>query len=116
MATFNYNYFDKGLVYKDAKYILDKYGLSRLPSEYKDESIEKIYRVLEIVRDYLNDIKMKLKGTARLKFNEKEGFEIASPIKGKRAQPKTKILVFYISTTLFNFSTDLNYSLVRFLN
>ena len=39
----------------------------------------------------MNDINWKLKGTAKLKFNEKEGFEIASPIKGNRAQQKTKI-------------------------
>ena len=48
--------------------------------------------MLEIVREYLNDIKLKLKNAARLKFNVKERFEIALPVSGKKAQPKTRKL------------------------
>ena len=42
MAYFEFEDFDKGLNYKKVRDILNEFGLKRLPSEYKDESIEKI--------------------------------------------------------------------------
>ena len=59
IAQFKFEDLDKGLVYKEAKDILDEYGLRRLPSEYLDKSIEKVYSKLEKVQKYLNDIKLK---------------------------------------------------------
>ena len=92
MAQFKFEDFDKGLNNKEARDILNEYGLTRLPSEYKDKPIEKIYQKIEKVRKYLNVIKIKLKDTAIPKFNRKEGFEIASPI-SNRPQPKTLDLI-----------------------
>ena len=40
----------------------------------------------------MNNIKLKLKGRARLKFKGKEGFDIASPLSGRR-HPKTQELI-----------------------
>ena len=42
IAYFELKDFDKGLNYKEARDILKKFGLRRLPSKYEDESIEKI--------------------------------------------------------------------------
>ena len=92
VATFDRDYFDKGLVYKGAKDILYEYKIRRPPSVYMDKSIEKVYGKLEKVKEYLNDIKLKLKDTTKFEFDEKEGFEIALPISG-RPQPKTKDLI-----------------------
>ena len=92
VAYFEFEDFDKGLNYKEARDILDEFGLRRLPSEYKDESIEKINKKIEKPRENLNITKIKLKDTAIPKFNMKEGFEIASPI-SKRPQPKTLDLI-----------------------
>ena len=92
VAYFEFEDFDKGLNFKKAKDILKEFGLKRLPSEYKDESIEKINRKIEKARENLNIIKIKLKDTAVAKFDMKEGFEIASPIR-KRPQPKTLDLI-----------------------
>ena len=92
IAQFKFEDFDKGLNYREAKDILDEYKIRRLPSEYAHKSIEKIYNKLEKVKEYLNNIKLKLKDSALLKFNEKEGFEIALPKSGK-PQPKTKELI-----------------------
>ena len=80
LAQFKFEDLDKGLNNKKARDILNEYGLSRLPSEYKDKTIEKINQKIEKVREYLNVTKIKLKDTAIPKFNRKEGFEIASPI------------------------------------
>ena len=77
---------------KEARDILKECGLRRLPSEYKDQSIEKINKKLEKAREELNIIKIKLKDSAIAKFNIKEGFETASPLK-KRPQPKTLDLI-----------------------
>ena len=41
VAHFEFEDFDKGLNYKEARDILKEFGLRRLPSEYKDQSIEK---------------------------------------------------------------------------
>ena len=143
IAQLKFEDFDKGLVYKEAKDILDEYGFRQLPSEYVDKSIEKVYSKLEKVRKYLNDIKLKLKDRAMFKFNKKAGFDLTSPI-SDNPQPKTKELIekhtilktyahnltnlkmfkeniqsktgqgILILTTLLNFLTDLNYSVVRF--
>ena len=94
VAYFEFEDFDKGLNYKEARDILKDFGfgLKRLPSEYKDQSIEKINKKLEKARKELNIIKIKLKDSAIAKFNIKEGFETASPLK-KRPQPKTLDLI-----------------------
>ena len=92
VAYFEFEDLDKGLNYKKAKDILKEFGLKRLPSEYKDESIEKINKKIAKARENLNITKIKLKDTAIPKFNTKEGFEMASPIK-KRPLPKTLDLI-----------------------
>ena len=92
VAQFKFEDLDKGLNNKKARDILKEYGLSRLPSEYKDKTIEKINQKIEKVREYFNVTKIKLKDTAIPKFNKKEGFEIASPI-SSRPQPKTLDLI-----------------------
>ena len=53
VAYFEFEDFDKGLNYKDARDILEKFGLKRLPSEYKDESIEKINKKIGKARQNL---------------------------------------------------------------
>ena len=92
VAHFKFEDFDKGLNYKEARDILKEFGINRLPSKYEDESIEKINKKLEKAREKLNIIKIKLKDSAIAKFNIKEGFETASPLK-KRPQPKTLDLI-----------------------
>ena len=92
VAYFEFEDFDKGLNYKEARDILKEFGLRRLPSEYKDQSIEKINKKLEKAREELDIIKITLKDSAIAKFNIKEGFETASPLK-KRPQPKTLDLI-----------------------
>ena len=54
--------------------------------------LKKINKKLEKAREELNIIKIKLKDSAIAKFNIKEGFETASPLK-KRPQPKTLDLI-----------------------
>ena len=92
VAQFKFEDFDKGLNNKKARDILNEYELRRLPSEYKDKTIEKINQKIEKVREHLNVTKIKLKDTAIPKFDRKEGFEIASPIT-RRPQPKTLDLI-----------------------
>ena len=86
VAYFEFKDFDKGLNFTIARNILKEFGLKRLPSEYKDESIEKINKKIEKARENLNIIKIKLKDTAIAKFDAKEGFEKASPLKKKPYQ------------------------------
>ena len=92
VAYFDFKDFDEGLNYKIAKDILKDFGLKRLPSEYKDEPIEKIDKKMEKARENLNIIKIKLKDTAIPKYDMEEGFEKASPIK-KRPLQKTLDLI-----------------------
>ena len=75
VAQFKFEDFNKGLNIKETRDILNEYGLTRLPSEYKDESIENINNKIEKVRKYLNLVKIKLKDTATQKFNTKEGLK-----------------------------------------
>ena len=86
VAYFEFEDFDKGLNYKIARDILEEFGLKRLPSEYKDEPIEKINKKIEKARKNLNIIKIKLKDSAIAKYDMEEGFEKASPIKKKPLQ------------------------------
>ena len=106
VAYFKFEDFDKGLNYKEARDILKEFGINRLPSKYEDESIEKINKKLAKAREKLNIIKIKLKDSAIAKFNIKEGFETASPLK-KRPQPKTLDLIEKHDTLrryIFNFN------------
>ena len=97
IANFKFEDFDKGLVYKEAKDILDEYELRRLPSEYMDKSIGKVCGKLGKVEKYLNDIGLKLKDRARIKFNKKLGFNLARPL-SRYPRPKTRELIekYYI--------------------
>ena len=140
IAQFKFEDLDEGLANKEAKDILDKYGY-RLPSNYVEKPIESIERKIKSVESDLFSIKSYLKNTVF--FDHTEGIDLAIP-KSDKPQPKTLDLiekhnvlaifsrslnnlkmfktisnhkqdkVFYISTTLFNFLTDLNYSVVRF--
>ena len=140
IAQFKFEDLDEGLVNKEAKDILDKYGC-RLPSNYVEKPIESIERKFKSVESNLFSIKSNLKNT--LFFDQTERLDLAIP-KSDKPQPKTLDLiekhnvlaifsrslnnlqmfkkicnhkqekVFYISTTLFNFLTDLNYLVVRF--
>ena len=86
VAYFKFEDFDKGLNYKEARDILKKFKINRLPSECKDKSNEKINEKIEKARENLNIIKIKLKDSAIPKFNSKEGFEMASPIRNPNSK------------------------------
>ena len=64
VAFFEFKDFGKGLNYTIARNISKEFGLKRLPSEYKDESIEKINKKIEKARENLNIINIKLKDSA----------------------------------------------------
>ena len=51
IAKFKFEDLDKGLVDEEVRDILNEYELRRLPSEYADKSIEKIYSKLEKVQN-----------------------------------------------------------------
>ena len=141
IAQFKFEDLDKGLVNKEAKDILDEYGYG-LPSKYVEKSIVRIERKIKNVEEDLFSIKSQLKNTVF--FDHTEGLDLAIA-KSDKPQPKTldliekhnvlaifsrslnNLLMFnkniqpqtgqgiYISETLFNFLTDLNYSVVLFL-
>ena len=89
-AYFEFEDFDKGLKYTIARNILKDFGLKRLPSEYKDETIEKINKKLEKARKNLNTIKIKLKDSAIPKYDMEEEFEKASALRDNPNQKKIR--------------------------
>ena len=141
IAQFKFEDLDEGLVNKEAKDILDEYGY-RLQSNYVEKTIESIERKIKSVESNLFSIKSHFKNTVF--FDHTEGLDLAIPKSGKPKPKTLDLIekhdvlaifshglknlkmflkkisnhkqdkVFYISAILFNFLTDLNYSVVRF--
>ena len=138
VVTFTDTDLDKGLLYKHADKILKNLKLP-LPSEIKNEKykvIKNCQKNAEIHLDYFGKLLSKKadlyteKGINKAIPKSKEpredtkrqidyynvlGVYVNNISKLENYAEKKQDKVFYISTTLFNFSTDLNYSLVLFL-
>ena len=136
ILTYDKNEMDKNLMNKETTDLLYSYSLE-LPSEYKDKSLKELREALNKSPKISSEYKDIINNVA--KYDYFEGKSIAYP-KNKNPSAKTlkniaehnileiynynlnllreykekQALVFYISATLFNFSTDLNYLGVRF--
>ena len=138
MASFDRDYLDRGLRNKQAMDLLSFLSLI-LPSELMYKSISKMKQNLEKAEFEIGIYKNTLINKA--KYEKKDGKTLAYK---KNENPcaetiqeieehnilenyiyylnqlreyikKDLVVVFYILTTLINFLTDLNYSVVRFL-
>ena len=89
IAQFKFEDLDEGLVDKEAKDILDKYGY-RLPSNYVEKPIESIERKIKSVESDLFSCKSYLKHTVF--FDHTEGIDLAIP-KSDKPQRKTLELI-----------------------
>ena len=134
--TYDKDEINKNLLNKESIHLLYFYNL-KLPGGYKDKSLKELQKALEKSQKESSKLKDKLKMLQnmiilkekvllipKVKIQVKIHWKMlqniifwkftitiqiySENIKKKQAQ------VFYISATLFNFSTDLNYSVVRF--
>ena len=141
ILKYDKNQMDENLMNKETTDLLHFYNLE-LPSEYKDKSFEEAQEAYKKSKRISSKLKEKFKNVADFDYIIEPGKKMAYP---KRKSPKPRTInliakhnilefynynlnllrefkekkkqdkVFYISATLFNFLTDLNYSVVLFL-
>ena len=135
--TYDKSEIDKNLKSKETTELLFFYGLE-LPSEYKDKSLKELQETLKKSQKISSQLKDKIKNIA--KYNHFEGKSIAyaknkNPNKTtleniaernimeiynynlnllREYKEKTGTGILHFNNPLFNFSTDLNYLVVRF--
>ena len=83
---------DKYLNNKESTDLLNFYGL-KLPSEYKDKSLEELQKAFEKGMNETANLKKSIKNVAKYKTDTLTGLVLAFPIKGDQAKDKSKELI-----------------------
>ena len=83
---------DKFLNNKESIDLLNFYGL-KLPSEYKDKSLEELQKAFEKGMEETANLKKSIKNVAEYKKDTLTGLILAFPIKGQQAKDKSKELI-----------------------
>ena len=83
---------DKCLNNKESIDLLNFYGL-KLPSEYKDKSLEELQKAFEKGMEETANLKKSIKNVAEYKKDTLTGLILAFPIKGQQAKDKSKELI-----------------------
>ena len=83
---------DKYLNNKESIDLLNFYGL-KLPSEYKDKSLEELQKAFEKGMNETANLKKSIKNVAKYKTDTLTGLVLAFPIKGDQAKDKSKELI-----------------------
>ena len=77
---------------KESIDLLNFYGL-KLPSEYKDKSLEELQKAFEKGMEETANLKKIIKNVAKYKTDTLTGLVSAFPIKGDQAKDKSKVLI-----------------------
>ena len=111
IAKFDIEYLDKYLNNKEAQDILKNNGYDYLPSDYFDDDVSEIIKIIKSVNSDLNDIRKELKSIAEVTTDE-EGYNKAIATAKKRGptvDTKDKIENFNV---LSIYSTNLSHLLM----
>ena len=91
-VTYEKDEMDKYLNNKESIDLLNVYGL-KLPSEYKDKSLEELQKAFEKGMNETANLKTSIKNVAKYKTDTLTGLVLAFPIKGDQAKDKSKELI-----------------------
>ena len=91
-VTYEKDEMDKYLNNKESIDLLNFYGL-KLPSEYKDKSLEELQKAFEKGMIETANLKKLIKNVAEYKKDTLTGLVLAFPIKGDQAKEKSKELI-----------------------
>ena len=91
-VTYEKDEMDKFLNNKESIDLLNFYGL-KLPSEYKDKSLEELQKAFEKGMNETVNLKKSIKNIAKYKTDTLTGLVLAFPIKGEQAKDKSKELI-----------------------
>ena len=91
-VTYEKDEMDKFLNNKESIDLLNFYGL-KLPSEYKDKSLEELQKAFEKGMEETANLKKSIKNVAKYKTDTLTGLVLAFPIKGDQAKDKSKELI-----------------------
>ena len=91
-VTYGKDEMDKYLNKKETVDLLNFYGL-KLPSEYKDKSLEEFQKAFNKGMEETANLKKSIKNVADYKKDSFTGLILAFPIKGKDAKDKSKELI-----------------------
>ena len=91
-VTYEKDEMDKFLNNKGSIDLLNFYGL-KLPSEYKDKSLEELQKAFEKGMEETANLKKSIKNVAKYKTDNLTGLVLAFPIKGDQAKDKSKELI-----------------------
>ena len=90
--TYEKDEMDKFLNNKESTDLLNFYGL-KLPSKYKDKSLEQLQKAFEKGMEETANLKKSIKNVAEYKKDTLTGLILAYPIKGKQAKDKSRELI-----------------------
>ena len=99
-VTYEKKQMDKYLINKESIDLLNFYGL-KLPSEYKDKSLEEFQEAFDKGTDEVANLKKSIKDVAKYKKDSITGFVLAFPKAGENARKKTKELIRNIISCKF---------------
>ena len=91
-VTYEKDEMDKYLNNKESIDLLNFYGL-KLPSEYKDKSLEELQKAFEKGMNETANLKKSIKNVAKYKTDTLTGLVLAFPIKGDQGKDKFKELI-----------------------
>ena len=94
-VTYGKDEMNKYLNNKESIDLLNFYGL-KLPSEYKDKSLEKLQKAFNKGKEettILKNLKKSIKNVADYKKDTLTGLILAFPVKGKQVKDKSKELI-----------------------
>ena len=91
-VTYEKDEMDKFLNNKESIDLLNFYGL-KLPSEYKDKSLEELQKAFEKGMEETANLKKSIKNVAEYKKDTLTGLILAFPIKGQQGKDKSKELI-----------------------
>ena len=91
-VTYEKKQMDKYLNNKESVDLLNFYGL-KLPSKYKDKSLEEFQEAFDKGMDEVANLKKSIKDVAKYKKDSNTGFVLAFPKAGENAREKTKELI-----------------------
>ena len=91
-VTYEKDEMDKYLNNKESIDLLNFYGL-KLPSEYRNKSLEELQKVFEKGMEETANLKKSIKNVAEYKKDTLTGLIFAFPIKGQQAKDKSKELI-----------------------
>ena len=91
-VTYEKDEMDKYLNNKESIDLLNFYGL-KLPSEYKDKSLEELQKAFEKGMEETTNLKKSITNVAEYKKDTLTGLILAFPIKGRQVKDKSKELI-----------------------